>query len=955
MIRILRFSLAILFIFMTFASTKPVYAAGIVVNALADDSADDGLCTLREAITNANADSQLFATAGECAAGSGADTITFDANYTITLGSQLPAVTTALTINGTGLANTIIQANANFNVATYRIFEVTGTGNLTLNALTVQNGRCNGSCSGDASFGGGIYNAGGDLTITNSKIANNSATEGGNVFTSYTNSSLTVANSIFSGDPAVISTYGGAIMNGGSIITITNSTFSNNFTTNRGGAIYNDGPPSNVNIITNSTFSGNTASAEMGGAIYNSATLTITNSTFSGNSGSTSNGAAINNAVSETLNLYNTIIANSVGGKDCINDGTINAGNNLIENGTTYACGLTNNVDGNIIGQDPAINALTDNGGTTETFALLTSSPALGAGDNTICDDNPGPNNLDQRGVPRPQSGSCDIGAFESNAQQGPTFVVNTDEDSNDGFCDAYIADITDCTLREAINYASSIGGADTITFADNYTITLGSELPAVTDTITINGNGAINTIIQANAAPNTANHRIFHVSTGNLILNQMTIRHGVCNGLCASAGTVGGGIYVTFGGTLAINNSLISANYADDGGAGLYNSQGTVIITNSTFSDHSFPSSGTITNNGSMTIANSTIKDNTATGANYAGGIRNLATLDIYNSTISGNTSNGIIFEGANIVQESGTLNLYNTIVANGINDGDCGIYGGTISATNTLIESTGPFACNNLANGANGNIIGSDPNLGPLTGFPAYFPLNTGSLAINAGNDAICAAAPVSNTSQNGMTRPQGAHCDIGAFEANATITLKSVNTNDGWILESTETSGAGGTLNSTATTFNLGDDAADRQYRVILHFDTSSLPDNAVITSATLKIKKQGVMGTDPFTLLGDLKASVRKPAFGAATLTVSDFKSAPGKNNVATFSNIPVSNWYSALVNNTGRVYINRLGTTQFRLAFTTDDNNDNGVDLMKFYSGNAGAANRPQLIIQYYIP
>jgi CSLREA domain-containing protein len=801
----------------------------------------------------------------------------------------------------------------------------------------------------------------GDLTITNSKIANNSATEGGGIFTSYSNSSLTITNSIISGDPAVMSTYGGAIMNGGSILTITNSTFSNNFTTNRGGAIYNDGPTSNVNIITNSTFSGNTSSANVGGAVYNNATLTITNSTFSGNSGASSVGAAINNAVSKTLNLYNTIIANSTGDKDCYSDGTINASNNLIENGTTYACGLTNNVDGNIIGQDPALNALTDNGGTTETFALQLSSPALNTGNNTICDDNPGPNNLDQRGVTRPEN-SCDIGAFESNAQPGPTFVVNTDEDSNDGFCDDYLADITDCTLREAINYANSIGGTDTITFSNDYTFTLGSQLPEVTSTIIIDGEGPANTIIQAGATQNTANWRVFSVgSGGNLTLSQVTVRYGVCDGGCEGPNTIGGGIYVSSG-ALTINNSVVTANNSDDGGAGLYSGVGSLVtITKSTFSENSSSGAGTaIVNQASMTISNSTITNNIST-TSYAGGIRNVgitATLDIYNSTVSGNTSNSLASDAANIVHESGALNINNTIIANAINGGDCAINGGTVTVTNSLIESTGPLACNNLANGANGNIIGSDPNLGTLTGSPAYFPLNTGSPAMGTGSNSICAATPVNNQSQNGVTRPQGAQCDIGAFEyvyPILTTTLKSVNTNDGWILESTETSGAGGTLNSATTTFNLGDDAANKQYRTILHFDTSSLPDTAVITSATLKIKKQGIMGTDPFTILGDLKASVRKPAFGAATLALSDFKSAPGKNNVATFSNTPVSNWYSALVNNTGRVYINRTGTTQFRLAFTIDDNNDNGVDLMKFYSGNAGAAARPQLIIQYYIP
>ncbi|MBK7318051.1 CSLREA domain-containing protein [Candidatus Villigracilis affinis] len=115
----------------------PAYAAGIVVNSNADTIADDGTCTLREAITNANGDSQLYTSAGECALGAGTDTITFEVNYTITLdGSQLPAVTSTIVINGNGSANTIIQASTcnpitlpgGCTPASYRVFEVSDTG-----------------------------------------------------------------------------------------------------------------------------------------------------------------------------------------------------------------------------------------------------------------------------------------------------------------------------------------------------------------------------------------------------------------------------------------------------------------------------------------------------------------------------------------------------------------------------------------------------------------------------------------------------------------------------------------------------------------------------------------------------------------------------------------------------------------------------------------------------------
>ena len=49
-------------------------------------------------------------------------------------------------------------------------------------------------------------------------------------------------------------------------------------------------------------------------------------------------------------------------------------------------------------------------------------------------------------------------------------------------------------------------------------------------------------------------------------------------------------------------------------------------------------------------------------------------------------------------------------------------------------------------------------------------------------------------------------------------------------------------------------------------------------------------------------------------------------------------------------------MNKTGTTQFRLRFLTDDNNDNAADYMKFFSGNyATASARPTLIIEYYVP
>lgn len=186
---------------------------------------------------------------------------------------------------------------------------------------------------------------------------------------------------------------------------------------------------------------------------------------------------------------------------------------------------------------------------------------------------------------------------------------------------------------------------------------------------------------------------------------------------------------------------------------------------------------------------------------------------------------------------------------------------------------------------------------------------------------------------------------------------VVFRSVAANDGWILESGENSTVGGAFNSAATTLRLGDDAANRQYRSILHFDTSGLPDTAVITSVTLKIMKQGLVGTNPFTTHGTLQGDIRSLFLGtSASLQAGDFQVASSKPAVLPFGATPTGNWYSAVLSSAALSFVSRTGTTQFRLRFTLDDNNDLGADYMSFYTGNdTTVANRPQLVVKYYVP
>jgi Ca2+-binding RTX toxin-like protein len=145
-----------------------------------------------------------------------------------------------------------------------------------------------------------------------------------------------------------------------------------------------------------------------GGGVANSyGTVTLTNSTVSGNSAGRQGGGVftINGG---TFNLANTILANSPSGGDCFNSATLNpSGVNLVEDGS---CGSSFPA-----GTDPNLGPLANNGGPTQTHALLAGSPAIDA----VTDGSCPPPNEDQRGVARPQDGDgdtfadCDIGSFE--------------------------------------------------------------------------------------------------------------------------------------------------------------------------------------------------------------------------------------------------------------------------------------------------------------------------------------------------------------------------------------------------------------------------------------------------------------------------------------------------------------------------------------------------------------
>lgn len=176
------------------------------------------------------------------------------------------------------------------------------------------------------------------------------------------------------------------------------------------------------------------------------------------------------------------------------------------------------------------------------------------------------------------------------------------------------------------------------------------------------------------------------------------------------------------------------------------------------------------------------------------------------------------------------------------------------------------------------------------------------------------------------------------------------------DGWILESGEETSAGGSMNRAAATLIVGDDALDQQYRSILTFNTAALPDRAVIVGGSLRLKRRATVGTNPFTTHGTLTAGIGTPIFGSTVrLRNTDFQEPAGAPAVAAFDATPDANWYTGVLTG-GFEFVNKEGATQFRLAFTADDDDDGTTDQTLFFSGNAGTtANRPRLVLDYYVP
>lgn len=356
-------------------------------------------------------------------------------------------------------------------------------------------------------------------------------------------------------------------------------------------------------------------------------------------------------------------------------------------------------------------------------------------------------------------------------------------------------------TCNEASLLAALTGGG-TVTFDCSGTIVLTNTITVGANT-TIDGDGHEATISGNNAV------QVFYVgSTVTLNLKGLTI----ADGNAIPAGAPGGGAVETWGGSVTIDDSVLLNNRAFSGGAVYVQNGGTVAVSRSTFSNNSAYDQGyyggaVFAKDSTLTVIDSTFSDNAAieggaiwsdcdvldvsrctfsnnmSGSSggaiatlgtarvsnstfysnvsydeYGGGIANRGVLTVTNCTFFYNEGihGGAIFN-LNNQYHDGQVTLQNSIVANSFLGVNC--YGPIIDGGGNL--SYPDTSCPG---------INEDPMLGLLqdNGGPTrtMAPV-AGSAAIDAAEDAVCAAEPINNLDQRGVVRPVGEHCDIGAVE--------------------------------------------------------------------------------------------------------------------------------------------------------------------------------------------
>ena len=352
---------------------------------------------------------------------------------------------------------------------------------------------------------------------------------------------------------------------------------------------------------------------------------------------------------------------------------------------------------------------------------------------------------------------------------------------------------VVPCT-EQGIRNAITAGGGPYAFDCDGPTVVTTRGEIIIDNDVVLDGDG--NIVVHGNDA-----HRVFSVLEGvSVEIHGFRVTGGAatrriddqsCGGL-ANAGT------------LMLANSVVSGNTAAAGGGGGICNSGLLILIKSAVEDNAAKACGGVFNNGWVAIRNSTVSENKATSgggggicssgplmlagstvsgnsASYSGGIESSGTLTLTNSTVSGNVAeegSGGIFNVGTATLESGTV-VGNTVaglrgdirnagvltMASSLVDGVCIGSTAAVTSQGNNMESPGD-TCGLYRETDLVNVQMEDLKLQPLAdnGGPTMtHALQSGSVAV----DRIPEMACEMEEDQRGVARPQGAACDVGAFE--------------------------------------------------------------------------------------------------------------------------------------------------------------------------------------------
>ena len=611
-------------------------------------------------------------------------------------------------------------------------------------------------CTVSSNSGGGVVNenqSGGTISLIGCCILNNTASGGGGggVFNGNTGSgTITLTNCTLSGNAAQF--YGGGAYNqnengSSGTITLTGCTITGNIAnTEGGGGVYNGNEGSNATItLINCVISSNTASQGSGGgafnANYNGGMLGLTNCTIASNTASDgSNGVC--DAAGLIVLTNDIIFYNGIGN-------AISTAPNTTSTATATYCDLQSQYPGTgTFGANPKfVNFPSD-------LHLSLDSPCLGRGTNV------GAPATDKDGRIRPNPPS--VGAYENSLLTVPAQYA---------------------TIQAAVNAAQN---GDTVVVADgtysgpgNRDIDFGGKNLTVTSQ-----NGPTKTIIDCGGSASTdgsGNHRGFYIHSGETgaVIGGFTVKNGYetySSNITNSIG--GGGIFIAYNSTAALNNCIISNNVGIDSGGGVFNA-GVLKMGNCTISNNNpnvngsnASGGGGISNSGTAILSNCAVTGNTS---GY-GGIDNDGTLTLTNCTIAGNTA---YYAGGGIIN-SNALTLNNCTITQNISaEGrGSGIYSyGSLTLTNDIVYGDTVSEIDNEGTTAPvitfSDIQGGYAGTGNINADPLFvnavggdFHLKLGSPCLGAGTSV---GAPA--TDKDGVVRPSPP--SIGAYEVAASGT--------------------------------------------------------------------------------------------------------------------------------------------------------------------------------------